>query len=283
MTMKIKMKLLVLAVTLIFAFVFISGDKKITVRPQKKVLRIGVECEYAPNNWEERKQSDFNLPISNHQGYFADGYDVQIAKLVAAELNSEIEIKKISWNDLIPALNNGEIDVIFSGMLDTDERKAQAAFTDIYEAHKTEYTIIVNNQSKYVGAKKFSDFTGARIIAQKGTNLDAVIDQIPGVIHVNPVNTVNEMIKSIVDFKVDGAVINLDTGRSYEATYKNLTVIRFPENEGFVLGFTGICAAVRKNDTELLHRINNALKTIEPNERRRIMDRTVSRLWKSIS
>ena len=38
MTMKIKMKLLVLAVTLIFAFVFISGDKKITVRPQKKVL-----------------------------------------------------------------------------------------------------------------------------------------------------------------------------------------------------------------------------------------------------
>ncbi|MBD5524133.1 MAG: hypothetical protein HDR04_06905 [Lachnospiraceae bacterium] len=28
-----------------------------------KVLRVGMECAYAPNNWEEDRATDTNLPI----------------------------------------------------------------------------------------------------------------------------------------------------------------------------------------------------------------------------
>lgn len=248
---------------------------------EKQILRIGVECDYVPNNWEEDKPSDTNFPIVNHQGFFAEGYDLQIAKLVADELNAKLEVKKVAWNDLLPALNRGEIDAVFSGMLDTEARRENAAFSDVYDVTRTEYTIAVNNASKYAEAKSLSDFSGARLVAQKGTHLDAAIDQIEGVVHMPPVNTVAEMLNMVVDGKVDGTVINLDTGQSYMRIHPNLRVIRFPEGQGLKLNFNGICAAVRKKDTELLRGINSALGKISHRERRMLMDRTIARAIRS--
>ncbi|MBQ9903853.1 MAG: transporter substrate-binding domain-containing protein [Synergistaceae bacterium] len=262
-------------------FVFMRGDEDGS--KSKPVLRVGVECDYPPNNWEEKRPTDFNVPLSNQEGSYADGYDIQIAKFVANELDMTLSLKKIQWNDLLPALNKGEIDAIFSGMLDTAERRNSVAFSETYEVKKTEYAIIVNNSSPYAKSKTFIDFRGAKIIAQKGTKLDAVIDQIPGVIHVKPTETVQQMLDALVNYRVDGAVINVDTGHSYEATYKNLTLKRFPEGKGFVLNFSGICAGVRKSDTELLHRINRTLDGLEGSKRQKIMESTVSRLLKSAS
>ncbi|MBQ9389633.1 MAG: transporter substrate-binding domain-containing protein [Synergistaceae bacterium] len=248
-----------------------------------KVFRIGVECDYAPNNWEENRPSEFNFPIANHKGYYAEGYDLQIAKRIADEMNATLEVRKIEWEYLIPALKKGEIDAIFSGMLDTEERKHQISFSDTYEVKETEYAVVVNTSTPYVSADSLTDFSGAKFIGQKNTKLYASISQIPGAVALPAVDTVSEMIGAITGGRADGIVINLDTGRSYEAAYKNLKVIRFPEGEGFHVGFNGICAGVRKNDTELLRRINKILKGLSHNERQKIMDMVVSRLWKSLS
>ena len=248
---------------------------------EKRVLRIGVECDYVPNNWEENQPSDSNFPIANHSGFYAEGYDIQIAKLVAEELHAQLEVKKIAWNALLPALNRGEIDAVFSGMLDTEERRHNAAFTNVYDVTRTEYTITVNGGSRYAEAHSLSDFSGARLVAQKNTHLDAAIDQIEGAVHMPAVNTVAEMLNMVVDGKADGTVINLDTGQSYMRIHKNLRVIRFPEGEGFKLNFNGICAAVRKKDTGLLHDINASLAKISHRDRRMLMDRTIARAIKA--
>ena len=269
--------LLVLAVSVFF---FTRGSKE--EAPSKSVFRIGMECDYAPNNWEAQKPSEFSLPIANHEGFFADGYDLQIARLVAKELNLTLEVRKIAWNDLIPALLRGEIDAIFSGMLDTDERKKQAAFSIPYEVQETEYAVVVNTESPYAEAKNMTDFGGAKFTGQKDTKLYTTISQLPGAIALPPVDTVSEMIDAVPSMKVDAIVINLDTGRSYEAAYDNLRVVRFPENHGFVLGFSGICAGVRKNDTKLLNGINGVLEKTRRSDRQKIMDNTVARLWKSL-
>ena len=249
---------------------------------EKPVLRVGSECDYAPNNWEEKRPSDSNFPLVNNEGFYGEGYDLQIAKLVAEELGMKLEVKKIAWNDLLPALNRGEIDAVFSGMLDTEERKKIAAFSDTYEVKKTEYAVIINEDSKYSNIKKLEELYGAKMVAQKDTNLDAAIDQIPGVTHMKPVDTVPEMLEMVVNNEVDGMVINYDTGRSYERIYKNLKMIRFPEGEGFVLGFNGICAGVRKRDKDLLSKINKALDGISIRDRQKVMDRTIARVWENL-
>ena len=244
-----------------------------------QVLRIGVECDYAPNNWEENEPTDTNFPIVNSDGHYAEGYDLQIAKRVADSLHMKLEVKKIAWNDLQDALNKGEIDAIFSGMLDSPERRKKSAFSDVYDVTKPEYTIVVNSASSYWNAEKLEDFAGAKLIAQRGTHLDEVIDQIEGVIHMPPVETVTEMLNMVINNQVDGTVINLDTGQSYQRKHRNLKVISFPEGEGFKLEFSGICAAVRKKDTKLLEDINAALAKISKRERQRIMDRAIARTF----
>ena len=246
---------------------------------EKRILRIGVECDYAPNNWLEEFPTDTNLPLVNDPGHYVEGYDIQIAKLIAEEMNAVLEVRRIDWEDLQNALNRHEIDAIFSGMLDTEERRKYAAFSQTYDITKTEYTILVNNASPYAHAKTFEDFAGARLVAQKGTHLDEVIARVPGAVHLPPVKTVREMLRLVVNNEVDGTVINFDTGQTYERKYKNLTMIRFPKGKGFRLDFNGICAGVRKTDRALLADINGALAHISKRDRQRIMDRTIARAF----
>ena len=67
----------------------------------QNVLRVGMECAYAPNNWQEDQASDTNLPIENVSGFYAEGYDVQMAKQIGSALDAEIVIVKLSWDGLI--------------------------------------------------------------------------------------------------------------------------------------------------------------------------------------
>lgn len=247
-----------------------------------RVLRVGMECDFEPNNWEEKKESNSNVPLVNNPGFYAEGYDIQIAKLVAESLNARLEVKKVAWKDLPRALNEGEIDVIFSGILDTSKRREFVAFSEPYDITKTEYTVMINTDSKYVNAKTLNDFAGAKFIAQKGALYDDAIDQIPGVIHITPVDTVSEMLDAVLKGEADGTVINLDTGKSYEATHKNLKVIRFSEEQGFKLDFNGICAGVRKENTKLLTEINDAISSISMKDRQKLMDQVIGRLWRNM-
>ena len=139
-----------------FLFAYFGGGKE--KKHYQFVLRIGVECDYEPNNWEEKSPTTSNVPLANHEGYYAEGYDIQIAKLVAEKIGADLEVKKIPWNSLITSLQKGEIDAIFSGMLDTKERRRTIAFSETYELNETEYAVIVNTSTPYVMAEKMTDF-----------------------------------------------------------------------------------------------------------------------------
>lgn len=55
----------------------------------KDKIRIGMEAAYAPYNWQVSEASEYTIPIDNVQGAYADGYDVQIAKIVCKALGGE--------------------------------------------------------------------------------------------------------------------------------------------------------------------------------------------------
>lgn len=248
---------------------------------EKPVLHIGMECDYAPNNWEEKNPTDSNMPLVNHEGFYAEGYDLQVAKVIAKRLGYKLEVKKIAWGDLLNALNQNEIDAIFSGMLDTLERRQVAAFSETYEIDRTKYGICVNTDTKYKDAKTLDDFSGARFTGQNGTNLYSAIEQIPGAIQLEAVDTVSEMLDMLTSGRVDAIVINLDTGLSYERRFNNVKLIELPEGKGFKFDFKGICAGVRKKDTKLLNDINSALGKMSRNERQQLMNKAISQLWKN--
>ena len=238
-----------------------ASNTSIEPTPEKKVLRIGMECAYAPNNWQESAASDTNLPIENVAGAYAEGYDVQIAKRICEQIGAEPVIVMLSWDGLIEALNQGQIDMIIAGMADTAERRQAINFSDPY--HVTEYGIMVNSGSPYEGAKSINDFAGASVLGQKDTQLDTVIDQMAGVEHLTPVSSVPNMISRLQEGTCDALVINVENSGSYLAANPNFVVIRFAEGNGFDLGFVGACVGIRLSDTDLLANVNTALGTID--------------------
>jgi len=99
------------------------------------VLKVGMECAYAPFNWTDMGDPSLNaVPISSEgsEGMYANGYDVQIAQYVANKLGMKLEIYAITWDGLLPALQSGTVDAIIAGMSPTAEREAEIDFTDVY-------------------------------------------------------------------------------------------------------------------------------------------------------
>ncbi len=98
----------------------------------KGVLKISMECAYDPFNWTQTTAVNGAVPISGAAGQYANGYDVQIAKYIAAELGMSLEIVRNDWDSLIPAVMSGSVDGIIAGMSPTEERKQQVDFSDCY-------------------------------------------------------------------------------------------------------------------------------------------------------
>ena len=270
---------IILILTLILG-IFFSVKKFIS--SEKTILRIGSECDYIPNSWEESKPSDSNLPVSNHDGFYAEGYDIQMAKLVAEEMGMEPQIVKLKWENLIPALRRREIDIIFSSMLDTEERRKKIDFSNPYELKKTEYTVMVNKNGKYADITKLEELYHAKILSQKGTYFETAIDQIPGAVKVPPLENIQAMVDELNKNAVDGIIIDWDTGQVYERNNKDLKIIRFPEGEGFIIGFSGVCAGVRKNNRDLLDKVNGAIDSISYRQKQKVMDQVISKIWKNL-
>lgn len=94
-------------------------------------LKIAMECNYQPYNWTQTTDANGAIKIANAAGY-ANGYDVQVAAYIAAELGMSLEIYAYEWDSLIPAVQSGNVDGIVAGMSPTAERKEQIDFSDCY-------------------------------------------------------------------------------------------------------------------------------------------------------
>ena len=228
-------------------------------------FRVGMECAYAPSNWQESAATDTNVPVENVAGAYAEGYDVQIARILADQLGKELVIVKLSWDGLIDALNQGQIDAIIAGMMDTAERRESINFSDPYK--ETIYSMMVLAGSPYENATSIQDFSGAAVLGQQGTALDEVIDQIEGVEHLSPVGSVPDMISRLQQGTCDAIVINVENAQGYLASNPNFRLVTFDEGSGFTLPAKGSCVGLRKSDNELLDQINTILSGVDDDAR----------------
>jgi ABC-type amino acid transport substrate-binding protein len=81
-------------------------------------LRVGVTPDYPPLVYME--------------GGKVVGVEVDLANRLGAALGRPVEFIAYKWDDLIPALLAGKIDIIMSGMAETTPRKVRVAFADPY-------------------------------------------------------------------------------------------------------------------------------------------------------
>ena len=101
------------------------------------------------------------------------GFDVELAKAVAALFEIEVEFKLINWNTKEAELESKAIDLIWNGMTITEERKANMAITIPYMNNKQVAVIRKEDADKY---KTTDDMKKAIIGAEDGSaGMDCVV------------------------------------------------------------------------------------------------------------
>lgn len=272
-------RLLILILALVLAATcFVScapkGEDDLDRITKAGKIVVGMEVAYAPYNWAEANANSYTVKVSN--GAYADGYDVQIAKAIAAGLGVELEIKAIEWDGLIPALESGDIDMIVAGMSPTEDRKLSIDFSDTY--FDSNLVMVVKKDSAYASATSIQDFAGAKITAQLNTFHYAVIDQIQGVNRQTALQDFAALIQSLNSGAIDGYVCEKPGAVSACASNDSFTYVEFAANSGFTCdpAESSISVGLRKNSS-LTEKINRILAGISAAQREEMMDAAIAR------
>ncbi|WP_297236984.1 transporter substrate-binding domain-containing protein [uncultured Faecalicoccus sp.] len=242
---------------------------------QDDTFTVGMECGYQPFNWQTSDaQTDSAVEISGGGGY-CDGYDVMMSQAIADELGQKLEVKKISWDGLQPALDSGEIDAIVAGMTASDEREEGIDFTTPYYESEG-MVMIVRADSEMANYTDIQDFSGHKVIGQKNTNYDTVIDQIEGVDHQTPLATYPELVAALQNGVADGITAEMPVAEGVVAANPGLAIVQFEDGHGFEVDTTvsiGLKEGTR--DSDFFKSVQDALDSISQDTRNEYMKTAV--------
>ncbi len=239
---------------------------------EEAVLRVGMECDYAPFNWTQTEASETAVAISSVD--YADGYDVVISTMIAEALGRRVEIVKTDWDSLIPALNAGQIDCIVAGMTETPARAESVNFTTPY--YESDMTVIIRKGSPLENIQSIQELSGYRVLGQINTTYDEIIDQIEGVVHLTPLASYPRMVLSLQADEADAITAELPVAVGVVSANPDLTYVTFAQGQGFEVD-TSVSIAVAKSNTQLLDAIQAALDQISQQTRLEIMQAAVER------
>lgn len=235
---------------------------------------VGMECNYAPFNWQQTDPSDTAVELGSGAGY-CDGYDVMISQDLADALGKKLVVKKIVWDGLQPALESGEIDAVIAGMTANDEREEGMDFTTPY--YSSEMVLIVPKDSEVASFTDIQQFAGHKVIGQKNTNYDTIIDQIEGVDHVTPKAVYPELILALQTGEAEAITAELPVAKGITEANPDLTYITFEEGKGFDVDTTvSIGLKNDTRDTQEFKDIQAALDAISQETRDEYMQNAVS-------
>ncbi len=243
---------------------------------EQKVLKVGLECAYAPFNWTDQEQKNGAVAIDSAPG-FAGGYDIEIAKKIAEGLGRKLEIHKIEWTGLVPAAQTGVIDLIIAGMSPTAEKKESVDFTDKY--YNSNIVLIVKKGGKFEGAKSLDDLAGAKLTAQLGTtHYDIFLQQIKKADKKAAMDDFGAMRVALATGVIDGYVAEKPEGLMAMAKApETYFMLDFAAGSGFDTNDDNVSVAIgmKKGQPELAEAINKILSGITPEQRKQMMDDAV--------
>ena len=226
------------------------------------VLVVGMECAYAPFNWTETTKTESNVEIANLSGAYAEGYDVQVAKILAEELGLKLEVKALEWGALINNLNTGGIDLIIAGMSPTAERLEAIDFTDMYY-ESTHVMLVEKSNTKYANATKLSDFAGATVIGQTGTIYADLVEQAVahGAVAGANLTTVPLIVNEILNGDTDATILEEPVAMGIVSQNSELTYIKLTEGGFQVADEDRIVSIGVRKGFELTEDINSVLSS----------------------
>lgn len=243
-------------------------------KSDEKVLRVGMECAYAPFNWTQTNDANGAVKIKGSSEY-AYGYDVMMAKKIAEKIGYKVEINKMEWDGLVPGVSSGKIDVSIAGQSITAERLQTVDFSDVY--YKASIVAITKKGTAYENAKSVQDLKGAICTSQLNTVWYDMLKQIPEADIKPAIDTVPALMVALDSGKANVIVTDKPTAMAAAYSNPNFVVLNFDGDKSFKASDEDVNMgiAIKKGNKELTEKINKALSEITEKERNEMMEEAI--------
>ncbi|AHC15979.1 ABC transporter substrate-binding protein [Salinispira pacifica] len=226
--------------------VFAAGSAEgVEAIQQRGKLILGTSADYAPY--------EFHTIIDGKDTIV--GFDIEIAKVIAADLGVELEIQDIGFDGLLQALNSGKVDMVIAGMTPTEERKKSVDFSDVYYVAQQSVLVRTEDADTYTSIDALAgEPVGAQLSSiQEGLVKDEMPDS-----RLVALGKIPDLVLELKNEKVEALVVEQPVANGYVQANDDLAIS--PIQIGDVEG--GSAVAVRKGSDELLERINETLQRL---------------------
>jgi putative lysine transport system substrate-binding protein len=235
-----------------------------------------MECAYAPYNWTQPTDENGAVPVAGSSDY-AYGYDVMMAKLIAEKLGYDLEIKRLEWDSIIPAVQTGTVDAAICGQSITADRMEMVDFTDPY--YFASIIVLVKEDGKYANATSVADLDGATCTSQLNTVWnDVCVPQIPNATVLPGQNDAPAMIVALTSGRVDLVVTDQPTGLAAVTADPSLKMLEFTGEGAFKVSDEDINIGIslQKGSDELRQAINEVLADMTEDDFKNMMNEAIS-------
>lgn len=152
-------------------------------------LRIGMEGTYPPFNYKNDKGE-------------LDGFDVGIAKALAAKLGVKPEFTTTEWSGILAGLQAGKYDVIINQVAATDKRRETFDFSEPYVISYPQLIVRANETRKLDTP---ADLKGKKIGVGQGSNYADLAKSIEGA-EVRTYPGAPEYLQDLATGRIDAAI-----------------------------------------------------------------------------
>jgi lysine-arginine-ornithine-binding protein len=220
-------------------------------------LRIGMDATYPP------------FESLNPSGQIV-GFEADLAVALCKEMKARCSLINQDWDGIIPGLVAKKYDVIMSSMTITSERAKAVAFTERY--FRTPQRLIATRGSTLRFTAE--GMKGKRVGVQRGTTADMYLSKFWGprgmdvVRYEDQDKAYADLVNGRLDasfqdeLQVEAGFLKSEPGKAFAFVGPSINGDNAAERE--VLG-SGAGMAVRKDDKELVARLNKAMAALRAN------------------
>ena len=234
------------------------------------VLTVAMECAYAPYNWSQTDDSNGAVPIKG-TSEFANGYDVMMAKKICEANGWELEVVRLDWDSLIPAVQTGQIDAVIAGQSMTAEREEQVDFAGPYLY--ASIVCVALKDSDAAKATKLADLSGMSCTSQLSTIwYDTCLPQIEDADIKPGKESAPAMLMALETGDVDFICTDMPTAQAAVQAYDDMVILDLGD-EAFEVdaGDINIGVSLQKGNTALKDAINSVLTPMTADDFNAIM------------
>ena len=227
------------------------------------ILTVAMECNYAPYNWTQPDDSNGAVPIKDTDGEYANGYDVMMAKKLCEANGWELEIVRLDWDSLVPAVQAGTVDCVIAGQSMTAERAEMVDFAGPYLY--ASIVCLTKADSALASAAGISEMAGT-CTSQIGTIwYDTCLPQIEGAQIQSAAESAPAMLMALETGTVDFVCTDMPTAQGAVVVYPDMVILDFSASEdGFEVSDEdiNIGISVMKGNTVLKDALDAVLSTM---------------------